>query len=162
MEIEVLNYQEWARFLKKVNDDDALVRVVEKLELATPKRKDLSMYRDVLYKEFQEDRCFYCGKKLVNKIHVDHFIPWSFVKNDNLWNFVLSCSKCNLRKSDGLVNYKYIAKIEQRNDVIIETSTNPMIKNEFDGYYNGLIERMWQYAKMSGLRERAGIAETEV
>ena len=37
-----------------------------------------------------------------------------------------------------------------------------MIKSEFDGYYNGLIERMWQYAKMSGLRERAGIAETEV
>lgn len=162
MEIERLNYYAWARFLEKVNDDDALVRVLEKLELATPKRKDLSMYRDVLYKEFQEDRCFYCGKKLDNKIHVDHFIPWSFVKNDNLWNFVLSCSKCNLRKSDSLVNYKYIAKIEQRNDVIIETSTNPMIKSEFDGYYNGLIERMWQYAKMSGLRERAGIAETEV
>lgn len=46
MEIEKLNYYSWARFLEKVNDDDALVRVLEKLDLATPKRKDLSMYRD--------------------------------------------------------------------------------------------------------------------
>lgn len=30
------------------NDDDVLVRVLEKLDLATPQRKDLSMYRDIL------------------------------------------------------------------------------------------------------------------
>lgn len=82
--------------------------------MATPQRKDLSLYRDILYKEFQEDRCFYCGKKLDKNIHVDHFIPWTFVKNDNLWNFVLTCPKCNLRKSDSLVSYDYIVKIENR------------------------------------------------
>ena len=103
MEIEKLNYYAWARFLEKVNDDDVLIRILEKLELATPQRKDLSLYRDILYKEFQEDRCFYCGKKLDKNIHVDHFIPWTFVKNDNLWNFVLTCPRCNLRKSDSLV-----------------------------------------------------------
>ena len=154
MEIERLNYYAWARFLEKVNNDDALVRVLEKLELATPHRKDLSMYRDILYKEFQEDRCFYCGKKLVDNIHVDHFIPWTVVKNDNLWNFVLSCPRCNLRKSNGLVNHDYIIKIEQRNGIILETSTENTIRKEFTGYYNGLIERMWEYAKMSGIRER--------
>ncbi len=158
MEIERLNYYAWARFLEKVNDD-ALVRVLEKLELATPQRKDLSMYRDILYKEFQEDRCFYCGKKLDKDIHVDHFIPWTFVKNDNLWNFVLSCPRCNLRKSDNLVSHDYIIKIEKRNDIIIEASTEPTIKNEFKGYYNGLLDRMWRYAKMSGIRERVGIAD---
>ena len=75
MEIEKLNYYSWAGFLEKVNDDDALVRVLEKLDLATPQRKDLSMYRDTLYKEFQQNRCFYCGKLLNKNIHVDHFIP---------------------------------------------------------------------------------------
>lgn len=162
MEIEKLNYYAWARFLEKVNNDDALVRVLEKLELATPHRKDLSLYRDILYKEFQEDQCFYCEKKLTNNIHVDHFIPWTFVKNDNLWNFVLSCPRCNLRKSNSLVSHDYIIKIEHRNEIIIETSTENIIRNEFNGYYNGLLERMWWYAKMSGIRERAGIAKAPV
>ncbi len=34
MEIERLNYYSWARFLEKVNNDNALVRVLEKLDLA--------------------------------------------------------------------------------------------------------------------------------
>lgn len=80
MEIEKLNYYAWARFLEKVNDDDALIRVLEKLDMATPQRKDLSMYRDILFNEFQENNCFYCGKRLDKNIHVDHFIPWTFVK----------------------------------------------------------------------------------
>ena len=37
-------------------------------------------------KEFEYNNCFYCGKKLENNVHVDHFIPWSFVMNDELWN----------------------------------------------------------------------------
>ena len=98
MEIEKLNYYAWARFLEKVNDDDALIRVLKKLDMATPQRKDLSMYRDILYNEFQENTCFYCGKRLNKNVHVDHFIPWTFVKNDNLWNFVLACPKCNLKE----------------------------------------------------------------
>lgn len=85
----------WVRFLEQINDDNVLVRVIDKFELATPKREDLSVYREILRKEFEEDTCFYCGKKLGKNIHVDHFIPWSFVKDDKLWNFVLSCARCN-------------------------------------------------------------------
>lgn len=154
MEIERLNYYAWARFLEKINDGDALVHVLEKLELATPQRRDLSLYRDVLYREFQEDTCFYCGRKLDKNIHVDHFIPWTFVKNDNLWNFVLSCPRCNLRKSDSLVGRYYITKIDRRNDTILGyIDRNPVVKREFEGYYTGLLDRMWDYAKMSGIRE---------
>lgn len=164
MEIERLNYYSWARFLEKVNDDGALVRVLEKLDLATPQRKDLSVYRELLYKEFQEDRCFYCGKKLDKKVHVDHFIPWTFVKNDNLWNFVLSCPRCNLRKSDSLVSRDYLLKIENRNSMLLELtgSTRDIIETEFAGYHTGLLNRMWEYAKMSGIREREGFAEAFV
>lgn len=62
-ELEKLNYYSCARFLEQINDDNALIRVIEKLELATPKRGDLSIYRDILRKEFEENTCFYCGKK---------------------------------------------------------------------------------------------------
>lgn len=157
-EIENLNYYAWARFLEKVNNDEALVRVLEKLDLATPKRNDLSLYRELLYREFQEDTCFYCGKKLKNKIHVDHFIPWTFVKNDNLWNFVLACPRCNIRKGGALVNKDYIIRIEDRNQLIIESSLQlkerDVITREFSGYHQGLLHRMWDYARMSGIREK--------
>ena len=158
MEIERLNYYAWARFLEKINDDDALVRILDKLELATPHRKDLSLYRDVLYKEFEEDHCFYCGKKLNNEIHVDHFIPWTFVKNDNLWNFVLACPRCNLKKKDGLVGEEFVAKIERRNNDVLKIKQDLLVhdvfvQNEFRDYRVGLLNRMWAYAKLSGIRE---------
>lgn len=160
MEIEKLNYYFWARFLEKVNDDDVLVRVLEKLELATPQRKDLSLYRDILYLEFQQNCCFYCGEKLKDNIHVDHFIPWSFVKSDNLWNFVLSCPKCNIKKKDSLVGGTYLTMIERRND---EISTNqglrsPLIMKEFQSYSSGLLDRIWAYARISGFNEYKGFA----
>ena len=164
MEIEKLNYYAWARFLEKVNDDEALIRVLEKLDLSTPRRKDLSIYREILYKEFQEDSCFYCGKKLDKKAHVDHFIPWSFVKNDNLWNFVLACPRCNIKKSNSLVDRQYLMKLENRNTMYIEVSEpqNTFIKNEFVGYNRGLLMRIWEYAKMSGIREKGNFVGTSM
>lgn len=56
-------------------------------------------------------------KKIIkSSCHVDHFIPWSFVKNDNIWNLVLSCSECNLKKNNKIPNYKYLIKLIERNN----------------------------------------------
>ena len=152
-ELEKLNYYSWAKFLEQVNDDNALIRVIDKLELATPRRENLSVYREILRREFEEDTCFYCGKKLQNSIHVDHFIPWSFVKDDKLWNFVLSCPACNLKKNNKIPNPDYIVKIEERNKRIQQVENNIIIQTDFDAYSDGLIERMWKYAKLSGVKE---------
>ncbi len=151
-ELEKLNYYSWARFLEQVNDDNALIRVIEKLELSTPRRADLSIYRELLRKEFEEDTCFYCGKKLQKKIHVDHFIPWSFVKDDKLWNFVLACSTCNERKSNRIPSQDFLIKIESRNKKI-QVSNNVLVQNDFDGYVDDLLDRIWKYAKISGVKE---------
>ena len=152
MELEKLNYYAWARFLEQINDDNVLMRVIDKLELATPKREDLSVYREILRKEFEEDTCFYCGKKLGKNIHVDHFIPWSFVKDDKLWNFVLSCARCNERKSNKLPKQDFLIKIEQRNKGI-QVVDNIIVQKDFERYSQDLLNRMWKYAKMSGLKE---------
>lgn len=151
-ELEKLNYYAWARFLEQINDDNVLVRIIDKLELATPKREDLSVYREILRREFEENTCFYCGKKLGKKIHVDHFIPWSFVKDDKLWNFVLSCDKCNERKSNKLPKQDFLIKIEQRNNDI-QVTDNIIVQKDFEGYSQDLLSRMWKYAKLSGLKE---------
>lgn len=114
-ELEKLNYYSWARFLEQINDDNALIRVIDKLEMATPRRENLSVYREILRREFEENTCFYCGKKLGRSIHVDHFIPWSFVKDDKIWNFVLACPTCNERKNNKVPGKDYLVRIEDRN-----------------------------------------------
>lgn len=154
-ELEKLNYYAWARFLEQINDDNVLVRVIDKLELATPKREDLSIYREILRKEFEENTCFYCGKKLGKVTHVDHFIPWYFVKDDKLWNFVLSCASCNERKSNKLPDRNFLIKIENRNKNI-QVVDNIVVQKDFEGYSQDLLNRMWHYARISGLKDWSG------
>lgn len=151
-ELEKLNYYAWARFLEQINDDNVLVRVIDKLELATPRREDLSVYREILRIEFEENTCFYCGKELENNIQVDHFIPWSFVKDDKLWNCVLSCARCNKRKSNKLPKQDFLMKIEKRNNSI-RVNDNSIVQIDFEGYSQDLLTKIWKYAKMSGLKE---------
>ena len=47
---------------------------------------------------------------------MDHFIPWSFIKDDQLWNFVLACPKCNESKKDKLPDEMFLERIIRRND----------------------------------------------
>lgn len=151
-ELEKLNYYSWARMLEQINNDDVLIRVINKLELSTPRRDNLSVYREILRKEFEENTCFYCGKKLQKSIHVDHFIPWSFVKDDKIWNLVLSCAECNERKNSKIPVKNYLVKIENRNKKV-QTINNVIVQSDFSGYSDDLLDRMWHYAKLSGMKE---------
>lgn len=151
-ELERLNYYSWARSLEQINDDKVIVKVIDKLELSTPRRENLSVYREILRREFEEDTCFYCGKKLQKNMHVDHFISWSFVKDDKIWNFVLSCPTCNAKKNNRVPNKEFLIKIENRNKKI-QLIQDTVIQTEFVGYTDDLLNRMWSYAKLSGIKE---------
>lgn len=89
--IYMTNYQ-LAKFLEKYNSIPNTNYLLDKIEVVS-KRNSLKEYFQIL-SEFDEDTCFYCKKTLkkgIRAIHVDHFIPWSFIQNDHLWNLVLSC-----------------------------------------------------------------------
>lgn len=40
-------------------------------------------------------------------LSMDHFIPWSFVLHDQMWNLVPTFKNINSQKSDNLFNYEY-------------------------------------------------------
>ncbi|SEV99736.1 HNH endonuclease signature motif containing protein [[Clostridium] fimetarium] len=144
--IEKLNYYEWAKFLEKVNNDSVMSHLLDKLD-ESAKRNNLSAYRQILFEEFEERVCFYCGRKLsIGKIEVDHFIPWSFIKDDNLWNLVLSCSECNRQKSDKLPDKIYLNTLAERNNVIMIESNYGGMKN----YRNDKLKYIYYWAKMNG------------
>ena len=154
MELEKLNYYAWAKFLESINEEKLLYKIILKIETSLPERKPLDIYRKILFEEFEQNNCFYCGKKLSSTIiHVDHFIPWSFVKEDKLWNFVLSCPDCNIKKSDKLPSKNFISIIRNRNNLILNTlSSNLFIKQQFTNYKQDLISNLWQYAFYSGFK----------
>lgn len=120
--IEKLNYYEWARYLEKVNENYSADHLLTKIDCSTL-RSNLSYYRHILETEFESHNCFYCGRKLTaQNTHVDHFIPWSFIKADNTWNFVLSCSTCNIRKNDRLAGKAFLDALVARNNRVPTTT----------------------------------------
>lgn len=149
--IEKMNYYEWAKFLEKINDKQNTIELIDKLESATPKRKSLNIYRDILYFEFEERNCFYCGKTL-EKIDVDHVIPWSLIHEDKVWNFVLTCPSCNKKKNSKIPNKESLVRLIERNKIFSETQ-NEFVKEEFQNYSEKLVEKLWEYAKANGYKE---------
>lgn len=151
-QLEKLNYYSWAKFLEQVNDGNVLIGLLDKLELSTPQRTNLSIYREILKKEFEENTCFYCGRKLTKVIHVDHFIPGSYVKDDKMWNFVLSCSRCNERKNNKIPAEKFLLKIEKRNKMAAQIH-NDLVYEDFKEYDDSRMKRLWKYVQLSGMKQ---------
>ena len=103
---------EWAKFLEKINP--SLPLIIAKLERDDLKRGSLAKYRH-LYLE-HSSHCFYCCSRLGDGcIHVDHFIPWSYLFDDNAWNLVLACGRCNMRKSSSLPPREFCGSLISRN-----------------------------------------------
>jgi len=129
---------EWSKFLEKINTIPRLIAKVESYEM---KRGSLSKYVKI-FKDFRT--CFYCNASLDStETHVDHFIPWSYIFEDESWNLVLSCEKCNLKKSDSLAKYEYLTQIIKRNQTYqdkIEDLRKSLLKiNTQKGWENEII-----------------------
>ncbi|MBT1192571.1 HNH endonuclease [Rhodococcoides kroppenstedtii] len=88
---------------------------------------------------FQHGRCFYCRMPLAESaanggddpyagrdVHVDHVVPYSWMKSgswrgpnlNHLWNLVLACASCNLRKSARQPTASELETLLERNNAI--------------------------------------------
>lgn len=57
-------------------------------------------------KENPELRCIYSGISITKtNMSLDHFLPWSFVAHDQIWNIVPTLKNVNSAKSDRLPDY---------------------------------------------------------
>lgn len=147
---EKLNYYEWIKYLEKSNAEEDSYALAGKLDSST-ERADLGAYRDTL-KNFGQARCFYCGKILDEKdraVPVDHFIPWSFVKDDKLWNFALACPACNSSKSNILPAADFVALMRKRNDRL-SNFQSPLVSSDFKNYSHSRLTEMYHSAVFNG------------
>lgn len=142
--IEKLNYYSWIIWTEKILErwNLGIDNVAIKLENSTKRQSLNELKKELLL--IDENICFYCGKKVNGKsCHLDHFIPWVFVKNDDLWNLVISCSNCNLRKNDKLPPNRYLNKLVFRNRDLFNIETAKKLELLYESaVFNGL--KKWE------------------
>lgn len=137
---------EWSRFLEKTNFTPRLIEKVQRIN--NPKRNNLTKYRKILLDKGNIN-CFYCDKlldlEIDREIHVDHFIPWSYIFEDNEWNLVLSCQDCNSKKSNLLPTKKCLNKLKEQKKYL-----------EID---NDLIDNYYKSCKKAGFSKEFSICD---
>lgn len=142
--IEKLNYYSWILWTEELleKQERNITNISVKLDLST-KRSSLNNFRKELINN-GENSCFYCKRALEKNCHVDHFIPWSFVKNDKIWNLVLSCGKCNTKKNNKIPNENYLNKLIKRNEQILGNSYEKQLNKLYkSSIFNGFIK--WNF-----------------
>ena len=93
-------YWHLVKFLQKNNPN--VIGLSEKLK--KPIKRDLKIanhfWKDYI-NEMGSLNCIYSNEKItINNFSLDHFLPWSFVAHDLLWNIIPTPKEINSQKSD--------------------------------------------------------------
>jgi hypothetical protein len=95
-------YWHLVRFLQKNNEN--VVGLTEKLE--KPTQRNLTLANDYwkgYLKANPATFCIYSDEIITNQnLSLDHFIPWSYVSHDRLWNIIPTPKNVNSSKNDKL------------------------------------------------------------
>ncbi|WBL16886.1 HNH endonuclease [Sutcliffiella sp. NC1] len=148
--VNLTNYH-MAAMIETLNEVPSINYLLGKVE-SIARRSSLSSFENILLNYF-EAKCFYCEKPLTGakrETHVDHFIPWSFVQSDNIWNLVLSCNRCNISKSDKLPEKQYLEFIIDRNNVLTEKKEDKNISSLMINYRPKKIIMLYDYSIRNG------------
>lgn len=95
-------YWHLVRFVQKNNPN--VIGLTEKLEKPADRKLGLAKaFWKSFLKENSNVTCIYSGKLIDNQvISLDHFLPWSYVAHDQLWNIVPTFRSINSSKSNCL------------------------------------------------------------
>lgn len=146
-----LNNYHFASYLEKVNTPPDSFNIISKVKFLA-KRSSLQYFLKIL-SAYDESYCFYCENKLSfnssRAVHVDHFVPWSFVQSDQLWNLVLSCGTCNTSKNDKLPEWAMLYKVIHRNERL-KTVNDVQVRTGFEFYIPNKLESLYTFAIDNG------------
>jgi hypothetical protein len=155
----------WAEFTSKVSGGSlAIASVVETLRTVPETSRAVNEARQVytqLYQNYQVLECVWSGKPIkdIAQLHVDHMIPFSVWKNNNLWNLLPASESANAKKRDRIPSPSLIRK---RSDAIAMywDSMYEVYPKRFSREINlaliGSTEKMpgWQDVALEQLREK--------
>ena len=108
----------WANFLQNKNPNT--LSLIDKLQKPTDRislNKQTKYWKTIINKE--SIKCIYSGKTITPEtFSLDHFLPWSFVGHDKLWNLI------PMRKNDNSYKSDNIPLVDKYLDKFIDTQYN--------------------------------------
>jgi CRISPR/Cas system Type II protein with McrA/HNH and RuvC-like nuclease domain len=140
-------YFKWTQLLEKFNHAPRIANKIAGSEVQAIKRKSLKVYRDILLilYENQAIKDFYTDETIdISDISIDHFIPWSFIYSDDIWNLVITSKSNNSKKSNKLSDKQYLTKLKEQNLVLVSKITNLSLKETLqDAINNNYLDKFY-------------------
>jgi hypothetical protein len=85
--------------------------------------------------------CIYSNHKIdVEEFSLDHYLPWSFIAHDQLWNLVPTTPVINSSKSNDLPPSKFLEKFVNAQHLGLKVCYEKMAKNIWDKTVESYIE----------------------
>ena len=101
----------WLQYMQKNNPNTPALAN----KLFPPRERESlqnqTLYWETVIKEYSNLSCIYSGQRLtLDDISLDHYLPWSFVAHNQLWNLVPIPKRVNSSKSDRIPSNIYFEK----------------------------------------------------
>jgi hypothetical protein len=98
--------------------------IINKLDRPGVRKLKARVFWDTIL-AVQPLKCIYSGEPVQPDYDLDHFLPWSFVTHDLIWNLTPTSGAINLAKSDAVPNLsRYLSTLIDRHYVAM-----PLLKN---------------------------------
>ncbi len=146
--VSILGWIQYEKVRWLQNNNPEVPGLVYKLAPMDEKMRKLGnvrkLWEGVL--ELSEVRDVFTGKEIVSKEYdIDHFIPWSFVMNDELWNLMPMDSSLNSSKSNRLPKWNPFFKEFGNNQYLLYELIHekPRIHKLYESCYRDNLHCIW-------------------
>ena len=146
--VSILGWIQYEKMKWLQNNNPEVPGLVYKLAPMDEKMRRLGNVRKLWegILDVSEVRDIFTGQAVVpKKYDVDHFIPWSFVMNDELWNLMPMDSSLNSSKSNNLPKWTpFFARFAANQYLLYQLiHESPGIHKLFESCYRDNLHSIW-------------------
>ena len=146
--VNILGWIQYEKIKWLQNNNPEVPGLVYKLAPMDEKMRKLTNVRKLwgAILEIHEIKDVFTGKPILpEKYDVDHFIPWSFVMNDELWNLMPMDSTLNSSKNNRLPKWDPFFRLFAENQyVMYEMIQNKSeLHKKFESCYRDNLHSIW-------------------
>ena len=146
--VQILGWIKYEKVKWLQNNNPEVPGIVYKLSCLDDSMRKLNDARNLwnAILEVNPIKDVFTGKKIdINNYDVDHFIPWSFVMNDELWNLMPMDPNLNISKSNLLPDWDKFFVQFARNQFAMykEKNDKEAIRELYEKCYKDNIHSIW-------------------
>jgi hypothetical protein len=135
--IQSWSFWHWANYLQSKNPNTlSLINKLQKPSGRMSLQKQTKYWKTILNK--QPFNCIFSGDKITpNNFSLDHFLPWSFIGHNQLWNLIPTPKNDNSIKNNNIPSMqKYLDKFIEVQKIGLEIAYNEMGKDKWENSIN--------------------------